>query len=77
MNSLLHITHANAVSAERLAARRTSRRSRKAQVMRTSGSFAPTGSRSGSRLSETHFYATPVVREQPRPTLSGLDSSAW
>jgi hypothetical protein len=29
MNSLLHIHHANAVSAERLAARRTSRRSRK------------------------------------------------
>ena len=45
--------------------------------MRTSSSFAPTGSRSGSRLSETHLYATPVVREQPRPTLSGLDSSAW
>ena len=45
--------------------------------MRTSGSFAPTGSRSGSRLSETHFYATPVVREQPRPTLSGLGGSAW
>ena len=78
MNSLLHITHANAVSAERLAARRTSRRSLEgAQLMRTSSSFAPTGSRSGSRLSETHFYATPVVREQPRPTLSGLDSSAW
>ena len=29
MNSLLHITHANAVSAERLAARRPSRRSLK------------------------------------------------
>jgi hypothetical protein len=40
-------------------------------------SFAPTGSRSGSRLSETPFYATPVVREQPRPTLSGLGGSAW
>jgi len=40
-------------------------------------SFAPTDSRSGSRLPETHIYATPVVREQPRPTLSGLGGSAW
>ena len=40
-------------------------------------SFAPTDSRSGSRLAETHHYATPVVREQPRPTLSGLGGSAW
>ncbi len=45
--------------------------------MRSSTSFAPTGSRPGSRLSETHFYATPVVREQPRPVLSGLGSSSW
>jgi hypothetical protein len=45
--------------------------------MRSSGSFAPTDSRPGSRLSETHFYATPVVREQPRPTPSGAGSSAW
>ena len=45
--------------------------------MRSSSSFAPTGSRSGSRLSETHFPATPVGREQPRPTLSGLGSSSW
>ena len=28
-------------------------------------SFAPTDSRPGSRLAETHIYATPVVREQP------------
>ncbi len=40
-------------------------------------SLAPTGSRSGSRLAETHIYATPVVREQPRPIPSGLDSSSW
>ena len=40
-------------------------------------SSAPMDSRSGSRLSETHTYATPVVREQPRPTLSGLGGSAW
>ena len=40
-------------------------------------SLAPTGSRSGSRLTETHTYATPVVREQPRPTLTGLGGSAW
>jgi len=40
-------------------------------------SFAPTDSRSGSRLSETHIHATPVVREQPRPTLTGLGGSAW
>ena len=40
-------------------------------------SFAPTGSRSGSRLSETHIHATPVVLEQPRPTLTGLGGSAW
>ena len=45
--------------------------------MRSSGSFAPTDSRPGSRLSETHFYATPVVREQPRPAPSGYGSSAW
>ena len=45
--------------------------------MRSSASFAPTDSRPGSRLSETHFYATPVVREQPRPTPSGVGSSAW
>lgn len=45
--------------------------------MRAQGSFVPAGSRPGSRLSETHFYATPVVREQPRPSLSGLDSSSW
>ena len=45
--------------------------------MRSSSSFAPTDSRPGSRLSETHFHATPVVREQPRPTLTGLGSSAW
>ena len=45
--------------------------------MRTSSSFAPTGSRSGSRLSETHFYATPVVREQPRPVPNGFGNSAW
>ena len=40
-------------------------------------SFAPTGSRSGSRLAETHIYATPVVREQPRPIPHGLGSTAW
>ena len=40
-------------------------------------SFAPTGSRSGSRLSETHIHATPVVREQPRPILTGLGGSSW
>jgi hypothetical protein len=40
-------------------------------------SFAPTGSRSGSRLSETHHYATPVGREQPRPTRTGLGGSVW
>ena len=40
-------------------------------------SFVPTDSRSRSRLSETHIHATPVVREQPRPTLSGLGGSAW
>ena len=40
-------------------------------------SFVPTDTRSGSRLAETHIYATPVVREQPRPTLSGLGGSAW
>jgi hypothetical protein len=45
--------------------------------MRAQGSFVPAGSRPGSRLSETHFYATPVVREQPRPTPSGYGSSAW
>jgi hypothetical protein len=45
--------------------------------MLAQGSFVPAGSRPGSRLSETHFYATPVVREQPRPTLSGLGGSAW
>jgi hypothetical protein len=25
----------------------------------------------------SHFFATPVVREQPRPAVNGLASSAW
>ena len=25
----------------------------------------------------SHHFATPVVREQPRPTLTGLGGSAW
>ena len=45
--------------------------------MRSSASFAPMDTRSASRLSEAHIYATPVVREQPRPTPSGIGSSAW
>ena len=40
-------------------------------------SFAPTDSRHDSRLPQAHTYATPVVREQPRPTPSGFGSSVW
>jgi hypothetical protein len=45
--------------------------------MRSSWSDAPAGSRPGSRLPQAHHYATPVVREQPRPIPSGLGSSTW
>jgi hypothetical protein len=45
--------------------------------MIVSGFNAPAGSHSASRLSESHLYSVPVVRELPRPVPRGLQSSAW
>ena len=45
--------------------------------MRSFISDAPVDTRSAQRLSETHHYTVPVVREQPRPIPNGLGGSAW
>jgi hypothetical protein len=45
--------------------------------MTVSGFAAPVGSHTASRLSESHTYSVPVVRELPRPVPRGLQSFAW
>jgi hypothetical protein len=45
--------------------------------MPTSTSYAPVDTRSAQRLSESHAFTVPVVRELPRPIPHGLGNAAW
>ena len=45
--------------------------------MPTSTSYAPADTRSAQRLTESHTFTVPVVRELPRPVAHGFGSTAW